>query len=108
MRWNRLYRGWIEWAQGKRNSVFIRYEDWLLDYDSQLEKLSFGTANNRCIVKGIVGTNGIESNERFDGTEWYTQQQYLSCFDNKTLNLLASLLDEEVVEYLGYQATMPV
>jgi len=108
LRWNRLYRGWIEWARGKRKSVFIRYEDWLLDYDSQLERFGLEYADSRYTVKGIVGTNGIESNERFDGTEWYTQQQYLSCFDSKTFDLLASLLDEEVVEFLGYQANMPV
>jgi len=108
LRWNRLYRGWMEWARGRKNSVFIRYEDWLSDYDSQLEKLGFGPVDNRYIVKGIVGTNGIESDEQFDGTEWYIQQQYLSCFDSKTFNLLDSLLDREVVEYLGYQANMPV
>jgi len=105
--YNLFYRKWLDFSQTTDRISFIRYIDLLRMPDVELEKISIRIGLKGRLISTFI-SNQIPRVSHSDiftkrRREYYLKQQYLDEYQPYDLDEINSLLDDSVVNDLGYQ-----
>lgn len=108
--WSVLHRNWLDAAARVRESViaFIRYEDVLRSPKQTLQLLAGKLDIERSSGDWIIETRrvvpgGGHSKNNFNRRPYYLNRAYMNSFNEKMVDTVRRLVDEDVVTELGYR-----
>ncbi|HEY9509516.1 MAG TPA: sulfotransferase domain-containing protein [Verrucomicrobiae bacterium] len=105
--WNKALKSWLAYSESE-NTVFVRYEDLINGFASQLTKIEqqlglkakFGDFVN---IHTRADNWKTKSPRKPLEIDFYKHEKYLEAFDAPTLAILRQQFDPNLLERFGYQ-----
>lgn len=105
--YNLFYGRWLDFATQTHRVHFLRYHDLLAEPEDSLRTLADKTGMKKRMLSAVrsnriwkVPQSGMFSPEKRD---YYVKAKYLDEFESSELSELAKVLDDRVVQGLGYE-----
>lgn len=105
--YNLFYGKFLELSSQTDKFIFIRYADLVKDANAVLNQLEKNMNLKKRLLARIIfkSPTKVSQSSGFtdDRRNYYTEQKFLSKYNEKELELLNSLIDSQVINRLGYK-----
>lgn len=105
--WNKALNSWMQ-CKGKSNTLFIKYENLICDFQNQMElirdKFKYNTKNADFLDITPRADNWKTPNPRKKlNLRYYLNEEYMMEFTGRDLQIIRDNIDTELVAKLGYE-----